>query len=270
MNFDELVLANGMDLVKLVNEGTDNVDRKRPPMGVIYHTPGRTFVQQQMASLAAKHKDLPAGEALEKLLEVRCAVAFDKRTYQPNILIGYTRIYLLDDLDQRALHAGSLPAGVYSGDWRQQAKPLGGSEYVLHGRDGHVVYDWWDAMYGAKTRPTKIFPWGHHPNYCIGVDLLPDVAGNYNDFQRRAVNVISKIIAELYQLPLDKFHFTTHAYASPCERGAVFQGSKVIGRHWDPDVKVWTPDWDAMNAVELNLEPVELPPPKKAKAKKEL
>jgi len=245
--FELTLKALGLPLVSLAGKGTVNVERDRAPKGVIFHTPGRTFVAAQQAKLK---KATPA--ALEKA----CAEAFDVREYLPNLLIGYSKVYLLEALDNRPMHAGSLPAKVYAGDWRLQAKPLNGNGYEAHGRNGHVVYDWWDAVYGERGNPVKVFPWGHHPNHCIGVDLLPHPeTGAYNEFQRNAVNVISKVIATVCDMPLDKFHFTTHSYASPCERGAVKQRGVIIGRHWDPDVKVWAPDWAAMNAVSLT--PVE-------------
>jgi len=227
MAFLDYMKKLGVPAKSLVGRGTENRGRKKAPLGVIIHTPGITFIRKQRDALGDK--------CTSKRLQEACAVAFDERPYQPNIIIGYDKVYLLEDTDHRPMHAGSLKGSVYARDWRQWAKPLGGKGWELHKRDGHVVYDWWDKVYSERANPTKVFPWGANPNDAVGIDLLPDPSTNtFSDWQLSVLEMVVASLARLHEFPIDKFHVVSHSYASPCERGTVKRRGEIVGVHWDP------------------------------------
>jgi len=223
--------------------GTDNRTRARAPLGVVTHTPSVTFARKALEAYRKDNRRDPT--PLE--LDIVASRRFDVAKYQPNFLIGLTgHVGVLDWDDQRTLHSGGLalecPAGdVYAANrWREWASPSDGSGWRKHGRDPLAVYDWWDAAFPAAKSPLDVFPWGHYPNEAVGVDLLPDpVTGQYTDEQRAAWVKLVRLLAKLHGFPIDARHVTTHSYASPCERGTVVRGGKIIGVHWDPDGNIW-------------------------------
>ena len=239
--------SNDLNAVGLAHtifaQGTDNRTRARAPLGVVTHTPSVTFAKKVLDAFKAANGRDPSPAEFDQAAGQR----FDAAKYQPNFLIGLTGIVLvLDWDDQRTSHSGGLalecPAGdVYAANvWRQWASPSDGSGWRKHGRDPLAVYDWWDRAFPSARSPLDVFPWGHYPNEAVGVDLLPDpVTGQYSEAQREAWVKLVRALSKLHGFPVYDRSVTTHSYASPCERGTVVRGGKIVGIHWDPDEKVW-------------------------------
>jgi hypothetical protein len=236
--------ALGFPVLDLSMQGTDNRDRDAAPLGIVAHTPSVTFARKVRDAFIAEHGRAPTPAELD----VAAARRFDRSAYIPNYLIGTTALIAQLDLDhQRAQHSGMLaadcPAGdVYkAGTWREWASPSDGSGWQRHGRDGRIVYDYWDAAFPGARSPYDVFVWGRYPNNCIGIDLLPDPdTGAYTPDQRRAFVALTRALAPLHGFPIRFDRVTTHTYTSPVERGTVrLRGGTIIGKHWDPDLKVW-------------------------------
>jgi hypothetical protein len=235
---DELRSA-GLAADSLAKQGTPNIQRKQAPQGVVTHTPGITFADRALAQARQALGRNPAPAELDRV----AAMAFDVLKYQPGYLIGTTgKVYQLDQDHMRTQHSGMLaadcPAGqIYSSAaWREWARPLGGAGWVRHGRDGNRVYDWWNAAFSGEPGPAQIFPWGIYPNNAIGVDILPDPmsGGMFSEAQRASYLILVRALSQAHGFKISARTVTTHSFASPCERGAIMRGGKVIGIHWDP------------------------------------
>lgn len=228
---------------EIYERGTENRDRARTPMGVVTHTPSITFARKVLETFRTLNGRAPT--SLE--LDLSAGTKFDASKYQPNFLIGLTGLVcVLDWDDQRTSHSGGLamecPAGdVYTaGTWREWASPSDGSGWRKHGRDPNAVYDWWNAAFLGARSPLDIFKWGKTPNEAVGIDLLPDpITGQYTDAQRVAWVKLVRALSALHGFALSDRCVTTHSFASPCERGTVKRAGKIVGTHWDPDVKIW-------------------------------
>jgi hypothetical protein len=235
--------ALGFPVLDLSMQGTDNKDRDTAPQGIVVHTPSVTFARKARDAFVEQYGRKPTPPELD----AAAARRFDRTAYQPNYLIGTSALIAQLDLDhQRAQHSGMLaadsPVGdVYkTGTWRDWASPSDGSGWQRHGRDGHKVYDYWDAAFPGARSPYDVFPWGRYPNNCIGIDLLPDPdTGAYNLSQRRAFMGLVRALAPLHGFPISLDRITTHTYASPVERGTIRRNGIIVGVHWDPDAKVW-------------------------------
>lgn len=233
----------GAEAVDLTRAGIDNRDRGRAPLGVVVHTPSRLFAAKARDAFLAANGRAPTPDELDSTAAMR----FDVAEYQPHALIGLTgRIFLLDADHQRASHAGALgqgcpEAGIYgSMRWVDWAKPSDGSGWVKHRRSGREVYDWWFRAFPQASSPVAVFPWGSSPNDALGVDLLPDPdSGNYNAAQVEAFGRLIRLWSVAHGFPIGPTRVTTHSYAAPCERGAVRVAGQILGRHWDPDSRVW-------------------------------
>lgn len=236
----------GLQAESLVDAGFDNRDRTRAPLGVITHTPGEPFAAAALKAARLLLKREPTD--LE--LDIAAATRFDAANYQPGYLIGVTgTVFQLDADHQRTQHAGELGVGcpmsdVYGlGQWIHWAKPSDGSGWQAHKRDGRVVFDWWFAAFPDADSPLDVFPWRYSPNAAIGIDLLPDPRHDYGftEAQRAAWATLVRMLADLHGFPLNERRVTTHAFASPCERGTVRNAKTgtIYGTHWDPPVRHW-------------------------------
>lgn len=205
--------------------------RTRSPVGVIVHSPGVTYVAAVAKALGHRAGD-------DEVLDEGVAKGLDGREYRPGYLIGRSGIvYLLERDDTHTSHAASLSKAHYSMHWRRWARPLGGEGWIEHGRDGHVVYDWWDRAFGADTSPLDL-PTGRYPNRAIGVDIRPSPTdGSFAALQIAALGVLVRALATCHNFAPDSRHILTHSLAAPLERGTVLRGSRVIGVHWDPPAK---------------------------------
>ena len=169
-------------------------------------------------------------------LDLFLAAAFDRREYIGGYMVGQRVVVKLEVDDRTTWHSGALSSQHYGRDWRAWARPLapGAPAFRLHGRDPHVVYDWWDARYGADAHPARVFGWGRLPNRCIGVDLVPDATGGYGVLQLAMAAALTALLARVHGIQLDDRHVTTHSFAAPLERGSVVRGGRVVGMAWDP------------------------------------
>lgn len=229
----------GLPAEALSTGGNPNKQRTSKPSGVVCHTPGGAFA----AKALQRAEDLNRNGAPTPIeIDRMAATLFDVAVYQPGYLIGTSGTVFQLDVDfKRTQHSGMLatecPGGnVYAkGTWREWSKPLGGS-WQQHGRPGHVVYDWWDAAFPGLAGPLEAFPWGRYPNDAIGIDLLPDPThgGAFNEAQVEAFVALVRLLSEAHGFRISKSTVTTHSLASPCERGGLIRGGKVIGVHWDP------------------------------------
>jgi hypothetical protein len=243
LTLNDLVAA-GLPTFDLAVSGTPNRPRASAPKGVIVHTPGTPFAQRAwMTAQAANGGKKPALAEFDRAAARR----FDAAQFQPGYLLGQTgAVFILESDAKRTNHAGKLggdspvPNVYASGAWRDWASPSDGSGWQKHGRPGHQVYDFWDAAWPGAVTPLEVYPWRDAPNDCIGIDLLPDPnTGEYTPAQRSAFVRLVRLLSQAHGFPLDARHVTTHTLASPVERGTVKRNTKIIGRHWDPDARVW-------------------------------
>lgn len=214
--------------------GVVNSPRSKPPMGIVFHTPGSTWAK-------GIWDKLPIKEAA--VFDEKAAAAFDLRDYQPNYLIGTTgKIFQLDVDSNRTQHAGKLANNapiktIYdSREWAKWASPSDGSGFRLHGRSPEAVYDWWFAAFPGHNTPLTVFPWKDLPNSAIGVDLLPVVDGNpaqHTPQQHEAAMWLITALAAMHKFPVNKTTVTTHSMCSPVERGTVVSKGSIIGTPWD-------------------------------------
>lgn len=244
LTMDDLVKA-GLATFDLAVGGTPNRPRTSAPKGVIVHTPGTPFAQRAwMSAQTAKG----GGKPILAEFDVAAARRFDMAQFQPGYLVGQTgAVFILEYDSKRTMHSGKLGAdspvaNVYaSGDWRDWSSPSDGSGWQKHGRPGHVVYDYWDAAWPGAVTPLDVYPWREYPNDCIGIDLLPDPnTGEYTPAQRSSFVRLVRLLSQVHGFPIDLRHVATHTLASPVERGTVKRAGKIIGRHWDPDARVWS------------------------------
>jgi len=235
----------GIEAVDLTRQGTRNRERRKSPAGLVVHTPSRPWVARIVHALEIERGIGPDAGTIDD----ECAARFDLRKFQGGYMIGWTgRLYCCERDDRRTSHAGGLSVQHYRSPkgWRAWAKPLmGTSGYGLHGRPPHVVYDWWNEVFGRDASPLDL-PSGRYPNSCIGIDVRPHQAtGEFSSFQAETATKLIRALADCHDFPVDIEHVLTHSLAAPLERGSVLRTnrrtkrSRVIGVHWDPSSRLW-------------------------------
>lgn len=153
--------------------------------------------------------------------------------YYGHDIIGSTgKVYRLAHWDRVCLHTASLNQRYEKTDWMLHAINPKTLKLVKHGRQPHVVYDWWIARWGSGFNPRSFVGSLHVNQRTVAVDLIPDSHGDYSDAQYAALN---RLLAEYKVYFRGIRHVIGHADVDPMRRGIVLSSTGVlIGKDWDP------------------------------------
>jgi len=203
------------------------------PRAIVVHTTGRGLTRQVEARLATDARERPHRSAMA----ARAWYGRSGHPYFGHYLIGWEGSAVeLAPPDVRVMHAGSLSARYRLSrgtDWMRYGAPKG--EWVEHGRDPFVVYDWWINRWPSMANPLE-FVTGRHPNASsLAIDLLPTSTGAYTPQQLSALVALVAQLAARFEIPVQRSRILGHSDIDPARRGTVMNSSgRIIGRGWDP------------------------------------
>lgn len=139
-------------------------------------------------------------------------------------------------------HSGGFLSYHRRRDWFTWAYNRKQGDFVKHGRDPAVFYDWWfERWQGIVLAPTDIVTGVSINKRSVGIDLLPDLDGLFSPEQLdKAARVIAERCYNVGLIPSRKT-IVGHADLDPLRRGAVNgSGETMYGRDWDPGSGI---DW---------------------------
>ena len=205
--------------------------RDLAPRAVVIHSTGRGL---------ARYADARSATGDESAYD---AVALDWYEtsgfpYYGHILVGQSGVaHALAPESVVCWHTATLSRRYGATDWRKFAHPLGG-KLGRHGRQPHIVYDWWDERHGTDASPLDLLGGERKVNQLtFGIDLLPDLAGEYSASQMATAAGEIRRLCETHGIPFDRSHVLGHEDLDPWRRGTIRRRGKVIGVPWDPGTR---------------------------------
>lgn len=164
---------------------------------------------------------------------------------EPTVMAGYyigrtARVWQLVDDALVCHHSLGMGVRYHNPKWRHLAWPMGLSEPVLHKREPHTVYDWWDARWGASASPADICDADINAT-SLSVDLVPMSDGTYSRAQTAALSKLLDSLCSEHGIPRDRRHVLGHADVDPQRRGTVVgRNNRIVGVDWDPGRLEWS------------------------------
>lgn len=206
--------------------------RTRKPVAIVIHTTGGGVVEQAERAMPSRPADVIDTWIANHLIRP------DNKLFAGYLVGRDGMVWRLATDDRVCNHSAPLGTRYDHASWRLYGWPMDADKLEGHGRDGCVVYDWWDARWGRDASPADL-PTGTHPNAAsLSIDLIP-TRGTYTTEQTAACRALVAALCERHGIPRDRGHVLAHADVDPQRRGILRGKAGLIGKDWDPGALDW-------------------------------